>query len=179
MEMKPEVAGEALQILTAISSAAFIGLDNQGRVDLWNASATALFGWAEDEVTGHALPAALEALANGQDESGVTVTVHARDGRELSVESRVAKRMDGGLVITATDFSHVKAESRFRELLEAAPDAIIEADEEGRIVLLNRVAEKLFGYTREELLGRNVDSLLPPEMVGRHAGHRARYRASP
>jgi PAS domain S-box-containing protein len=61
-----------------------------------------------------------------------------------------------------------KAESRFRELLEAAPDAIIEVDQDGRIVLLNRVTEKIFGYTREELLDQNVDSLLPVKMMGQH-----------
>jgi PAS domain S-box-containing protein len=72
-----------------------------------------------------------------------------------------------------------KAESRFRELLEAAPDAIMEVDQDGRVVLLNRVTEKLFGYTRDEMLGQNVDSLLPMEMMGKHAEHRARYWANP
>ena len=42
---------------------------------------------------------------------------------------------------------------RFRELLEAAPDSIIEVDGEGRIALLNSVTEKMFGYSRGELLG--------------------------
>ena len=71
------------------------------------------------------------------------------------------------------------ADSRFRELLEAAPDAIIEVDRQGRIVLANAVTEKLFGYTREELLGRNVDALIPEGPAGRHSAHRANYWANP
>jgi len=71
------------------------------------------------------------------------------------------------------------ADSRFRELLEAAPDAIIEVDRQGRIVLANAVTEKLFGYTREELLGKNVDALIPEGAHGRHASHRANYWANP
>ncbi len=71
----------------------------------------------------------------------------------------------------------IEAESRFRELLEAAPDAIIEVDQSGRIVLLNAVTEKLFGYSREELLGLNVDQLLPEGPRGRHSAHRAHYTA--
>ena len=71
------------------------------------------------------------------------------------------------------------AEGRFRELLEAAPDAIIEVDRQGRIVLLNAVTEKLFGYSREELLGKNVDALIPDTAHGRHASHRANYWSAP
>lgn len=68
---------------------------------------------------------------------------------------------------------------RFRELLEAAPDAIIEVDAEGTIVLLNTATEQLFGYSREELLGLSVDCLVPDQVRERHAGHRARYAANP
>lgn len=66
-------------------------------------------------------------------------------------------------------------ERRFRELLEAAPDAIIEVDREGRIVLLNLVTEKLFGYCREELLGQRVEALVPTALHPDHARHRADY----
>ena len=71
------------------------------------------------------------------------------------------------------------AEGRFRELLEAAPDAIIEVDGDGRIVLLNAVTSKLFGYSREELLGKKVDDLIPEGARGRHAGHRRSYAERP
>ncbi len=70
-------------------------------------------------------------------------------------------------------------EQRFRELLEAAPDAIMQVDAEGRIILLNRVTEDMFGYTRDELLGQPVEVLIPQELHGRHAGHRAQYQRNP
>ena len=73
----------------------------------------------------------------------------------------------------------VKAESRFRELLEAAPDAIIEVDREGRIVLLNAATEAIFGYDREQLLGQPVEKLIPEGARGRHGAHRANYWANP
>ena len=72
-----------------------------------------------------------------------------------------------------------REENRFRRLLEAAPDAILEVDAQGQIVLINQVAQTMFGYTREELLGMNVESLVPATMRGRHQGHRASYTDAP
>jgi PAS domain S-box-containing protein len=71
--------------------------------------------------------------------------------------------------------SEIQTERRFRELLEAAPDAIIEVDREGRIKLLNLATEKSFGYRREELLGQSVEILVPDAVRGGHARHRANY----
>jgi PAS domain-containing protein len=59
----------------------------------------------------------------------------------------------------------ISAERRLGELLESAPDAILEIDNGGRIVFLNRMAEQLFGYTRKELLGQTVEVLV------RDSGH--------
>jgi PAS domain S-box-containing protein len=75
--------------------------------------------------------------------------------------------------------AQARLERRFRDLLEAAPDAIIEADAEGRIVLLNPVTEKLFGYSRRELIGQPVEMLIPDEQRGKHVGNRAQYRDHP
>ena len=69
----------------------------------------------------------------------------------------------------------IVAERRFRELLEAAPDAIIEVDREGRILLLNLVTEKVFGYSRDELLGQPVEILIPDALRVHHVQDRARY----
>jgi PAS domain S-box-containing protein len=72
-----------------------------------------------------------------------------------------------------------RAARRFRDLLEAAPDAILETDAEGRIVLLNRGAERMFGYTREELLGLPVEELVPESVREKHTQHRDVYRKHP
>ena len=177
--MESQVAAETLEALDAISPFAVIGLDSEGRVDMWNVAASALFGWPEAEVAGHPLPPALESLnMPGQSAAPAQVRLKGKDGLDLALELRTANRSAGGLVMVATELSDA-AEVRSRELLEAAPDGIIEVDQDGRIVLLNHVTEKLFGYTRAELLGRNVDTLLPPALMARHAEHRDRYWANP
>ena len=66
-------------------------------------------------------------------------------------------------------------ERRFREILDAAPDAILQVDQQGRIILLNRATENMFGYDRADLLGEPVEILIPEEVRPRHHGHRARY----
>jgi len=72
-----------------------------------------------------------------------------------------------------------KAESRFRELLEMAPDSIIEVDRDGSIILCNVATERLFGYHREELLGTPVETLIPEGRHAAHRQHRADYGAHP
>lgn len=67
------------------------------------------------------------------------------------------------------------AERKFRGLLEAAPDAIVVVDKAGKVVLINAQTEKLFGYRREELVGREVEQLVPTPLRGRHAGHRETF----
>jgi len=69
------------------------------------------------------------------------------------------------------------ADNRYRRLLEAAPDGIVEVDGSGRIVLVNSQAEKLFGYPREALLGKSVEILMPERFRKRHPAHRGRYQA--
>jgi len=71
------------------------------------------------------------------------------------------------------------AERRLGELLETAPDAILELDKDGGIVLLNRMAEQLFGYTREEMLGLTVEALVPEAFRAAHKRHRAKYLNHP
>ena len=64
-------------------------------------------------------------------------------------------------------------------LLDAAPDGIIMVDETGRVLLVNRQIEELFGYDRADLLGRSVDDLLPERLQQLHRAHRTRYRVEP
>jgi PAS domain S-box-containing protein len=77
------------------------------------------------------------------------------------------------------DQAAAKAESRFRELLEVAPDAIIEVDRQGAIVFCNAATERLFLYRRDELLGHPVELLIPEGVRAAHQKHRAEYRENP
>jgi PAS domain S-box-containing protein len=70
-----------------------------------------------------------------------------------------------------------EADAKFKALLEAAPDAMVIVDDAARIVLINAQAETLFGYSREELLGNSVDTLVPERHRAVHPAHRARYFA--
>jgi PAS domain S-box-containing protein len=73
----------------------------------------------------------------------------------------------------------LKHASRAEAILEVAPDAIVGVDPNGRILLMNAEAERLFGYGRDELLDEPVDILVPEAARGMHPGYRSRYFAAP
>jgi PAS domain S-box-containing protein len=86
----------------------------------------------------------------------------------------VASTLIAGIVAVARyRYERVKAlresENRFRTLAETASDAIVTIDETGRIVLVNRAAEKVFGYTRHEMIGRELGMLMPAHPRLEHA----------
>jgi PAS domain S-box-containing protein len=68
-----------------------------------------------------------------------------------------------------------ESEARFRTLAETASDAIITIDEDSRIVLVNQAAERIFGYTRQELMGAALTMLMPGPLRDRHRAGVARY----
>src|SRR2546422_5150929 len=67
----------------------------------------------------------------------------------------------------------------FGAFLEAAPDAVVIIDADGRIALVNAQTERLFGFSRNELLGQPVECLLPERFRAAHTAHRENYRADP
>jgi diguanylate cyclase (GGDEF)-like protein/PAS domain S-box-containing protein len=101
---------------------------------------------------------------------GVVADELRRRQRSLT-ESNVRLRAEGE--------SLRRAEERFRGLLEAAPDAIVLVDEDGTMLLVNAEAERLFGYTRGELVGKPLELLVAERDRARHAELRRGYFANP
>jgi|HubBroStandDraft_6_1064221.scaffolds.fasta_scaffold131508_2 PAS domain S-box-containing protein len=105
-----------------------------------------------------------------------------KDGREFPVEISLSPlQIEGTLLVMSAirDISgRQKAEDKFRELLESAPDAIVIVDGTGRIVLVNSQTEKLFGYARAELLAQKIELLLPARYRDKHPAHRDQFFAN-
>jgi PAS domain S-box-containing protein len=72
-----------------------------------------------------------------------------------------------------------KADQKFKDLLESAPDAIVIVNRDAEMVLVNSQAVTLFGRRREELLGQKVEILMPERFRGRHPGNRSGFLAQP
>jgi PAS domain S-box-containing protein len=84
----------------------------------------------------------------------------------------LAKKIDE---LEAENAERKKAEERFRLVVEAAPNVILLVNRQGRIEMVNSQAEKFFGYDRAELIGLEVDRLVPEPFRGIHARHRQNY----
>src|SRR5438045_3358731 len=106
-----------------------------------------------------------------------------KDGTEFPVEISLSplKTEEGTLVMSAIrDISErKKAEQKFKGLLESAPDAIIIVNRQGDIVLVNSQTEKLFGFSRAELLGQKIELLLPERYRDKHPDRRNGFFADP
>jgi PAS domain S-box-containing protein len=94
--------------------------------------------------------------------------------RRVGAEARATAR-----TVEAREIALRASELRFRGLLDAAPDAMVIVDREGRIVLANRQAQLVFGYDASELLGRPIEVLVPETYRAGHVHQRDRYIASP
>src|SRR5580700_231928 len=167
---------------------AMVVVNQSGEIVLLNLQAEKRFGYRRDELLGQkvtsiipegfaerliadALRSAEDALAQ-QIGTGIELNGRRKDGSEFPIEIMLSplKSAEGILVTAAIrDISVRKKaekhlaqmEGRYRGLLEAAPDAMVVVNQDGEIVLLNRQAEKQFGYSRDELIGQKVKNIIP------------------
>ena len=172
-----------------------------GDILLLNAQAENQFGYRRDELIGqrvmNIIPegfaerliadgtrSAAEALAQ-QIGTGIELTGLRKDGSEFPIEIMLSPLESiEGILITAAirDISVRKdaekhlaqMESRYRGLLEAAPDGMVVVNQGGDIVLLNAQAENQFGYRRDELIGQKVTSIIPEGFAERLIADEAR-----
>jgi PAS domain S-box-containing protein len=190
-------AQHQLAAIVQSSHDAIMGKTLDGRVISWNPGAERLYGYTEQEMVGRRIdvlfmPAwlATEAsvmsrIAGGERVEQFQIERRHKDGSAIAVSLSLSPIVDDvgtviGVASVSRDISErLRAEVKFQGLLEAAPDAIIGIYRDGNIALVNAQAERLFGYTRAELLGQPVEILVPQYARGDHPGHRRGYLAEP
>ncbi len=177
--------------------------DSVDRIVSWNKGAERLYGWTAAEARGrvtHELlqtvfPEPVEEIERRLEAEGHwegELRHQTRAGRLVTVLSRWTREpgmAEPHVLETNVDLSErqqrlaleeqSRLEQRFRQLLEAAPDAIVEVSAEGQIVLVNRIAEEMFGYRRDELMGQSVDLLVPDAVRHQHVRYRESYLEHP
>jgi PAS domain S-box-containing protein len=185
----------------AVESApnAMLMVDEQGRIVLVNKQAEKLFGYSREELLQCSIETLVPERFRGshpghrrhffeQPQSrsmGAGRDLHAlrKDGSEVPVEIGLnpIKTDEGSFVLAAVvDITERKrAEERFRAVVESAPSAMVMIDQKGKIVLVNKLTEKLFGYAREELLDQSIEILVPERFRKSHPGDRSAFFKDP
>ena len=182
---------------------ALLAISENGEILHWNDAAEAIFGYSCDEALGRLLNDLIVPPDRRDEERriredalrhGLAVYESVRRRKDglllhVSVTTKAIRDAGGNLecfLSTKKDVTHLKVlrdaklvESKFRDLLESTPDAIVMVNVTGRVVLINSQAENVFGYRRAEMMGQPVEMLLPQRFHAAHHGHRGQFFAQP
>jgi len=180
-----EKAQRHLAAIIESSEDAIASKDLDGIITSWNKSAERLFGWTAEEIIcqpvtliippelHHDEPIILGKIRSGERiEHFQTVRVH-KSGRLVHVSLTISPIKDakGNIVGAAKIVRDITRQKKLEEaarrlaaIVESSDDAIASKDLNGTITSWNRSAEKVFGYTAEEIIGKPVLVIIPPEL---------------
>lgn len=176
-------------------------IDPKGLVTIWNRGAERVLGWNSSEIVGKSAAifspdddtsaARFEADLNESLQKGGLSAQrwHVRkDGTEFLADITMTPLMDDSGQLRgyakvlrdvtdryASERAVEKRERHLQSILDTVPDAMIVIDDQGHIIFFSAAAEKTFGYSEAELVGRNVSLLMPTPDSERHDGYIQRY----
>ena len=190
---------DAAQEILKSSHEAIVVVKNDGCIVYANRQAEQLFAYDSGEMTGKIVETLMPEVYREKHQkhrsnfsrsprsrplvSGLSLQGQRKDGRIFDAEIALTpvETKDGMLIsstirdISADDTS----EAYFKNILESAPDAMVIIDHHGKITVVNGQAERMFGYARQDMLGNEIEMLLPESLRERHIGHRAAYAGDP
>jgi two-component system, LuxR family, sensor kinase FixL len=192
-----------LAALVTSSDAAIVGEALDGTVTDWNRGAEALFGYTAAEVIGKTLslllpddqpidtPGILDRIKSGERIERYETQRRRKDDAIIDVSLTVSPVWDNagrlfGASTIARDITAAKQaqtdleerEAHLRSVLDTVPDAMIVIDNQAMMRSFSATAERLFGYTEAEVVGKNVSMLMPSPYREQHDGYLARYFAT-
>jgi two-component system CheB/CheR fusion protein len=178
--------------------------DPEGKIIAWNKGAIDTYGWSEQEaltmnirelIPENSLDNTFQLLQRRlkrEDIHSAETQRISKDGQIIEVSQTVTPLFDKAGKITAiantehnisrrkrAEESLRASEANFRALVESAPDALVIVNRQGKIEEANSQAENLFGYAKSELLGMEVEDLMPPRYASGHVIKRKEYVAQP
>jgi protein-histidine pros-kinase len=185
--------------LLELTPDAILMVNITGRIVFVNSQAERVFGYDHGELFGKPVEVLLPDRFRGTHHvhrarffsaprtramgAGLELYGVRRNGEEFPVEISLSPLItdEGTIVMSAVrDVTERReAEQKFRSLLESAPDAMVIVARDGRIALVNSQTERLFGYRREDLLGKPVEVLVPERYRAKHSGHRGGFFSQP
>jgi PAS domain S-box-containing protein len=192
-----EMMSSRLAAVVESSDDAIITLDLDHVIQTWNQGAKNIFGYSSKEVVSK--PVSILRPPEAADDETVFLD-HIHRGKRIHHYETRRRRKDGQIIDISltlsplrnhagqvTGFSkisrditeHKLAARRFHDLLEAAPDALIIVNESGVIQMVNAQAMRLFGYAREQMIGKRSEILLPKSQRKNHANYRQNFLADP
>ncbi|MGB5352579.1 MAG: PAS domain S-box protein [Woeseia sp.] len=194
-----DLSSKAVQQLLSSASDAMVVVSGKGRILFANAQAERLFGYKAAEMQGEPVEMLIPEAARAQHAnhreryrgapharplvSGLSLHGLRKSGETFEAEISLTPIENGDEHFVASTIRDItdrdSSEAYFRELLQAAPDAMIIVDQNGRIAIANDQSERMFGYPREQLLGEPIEMLLPERVRDQHVTHRRGFVADP